>query len=383
VLASRLLGDGLAPVARKIEAGEPLEVEDGVRLFEEADLGRLGVLANLVKQRLHGDRVFYRNDLNLNHTNVCAISCALCVFGVSKNAPNAYTMDLEFIESKARAAVEQGVNEFHIVGGLNPECDLAYFEEMFRRLSRLSPRPFLQALTAVEIDYLARIERIEVDDVLRRLLAAGLGSIPGGGAEIFDPEVRRKICRPKITGERWLEVHRIAHGMGVKSNATMLYGHVEDSGARVRHMAAIRELQDETGGFQAFIPLSFNPEETQLAKRYEEARDGSTGTDDLRTAAVSRLFLGNVPHTKLVWQTVGKRVAQVSLGYGVDDVGGSSFEERIVHAAGANSHEFVRLPWLPELIRDAGQEPVEMNSAYEAVEMNALEDRRAPGPRGA
>ena len=367
MLASRLLGDGLGDVARKLGSDEPLTIDDGVRLFKEADLGRLGVLANSVKERLHDDRVYFRNDLNLNHTNVCAISCALCVFGVSKNAPNAYTMDLDFIETKGRAAVEQGVNEFHIVGGLNPECDLAYFEEMFRRLGALRPRPFLQALTAVEIDYLARIENLEVEDVLRRLRDAGLGSLPGGGAEIFDPEVRKKVCQPKISGERWLEVHRVAHRMGFKTNATMLYGHVEDYGARVRHMAAIRELQEETGGFQAFIPLSFNPEDTQLAKRHEDARDGSTGVDDLRTVAVSRLFLRNVKHIKLVWQTVSKRVAQVSLGYGVDDIGGSSFEERIVHAAGANSHEFVRSPWLPKLIRDAGREPIEQNSAYEPV----------------
>ncbi|MEW6183413.1 MAG: aminofutalosine synthase MqnE [Bacillota bacterium] len=351
-------------IAEKVNNGERLGREDGIALYKSTDLLNTGYLADVVRRRRHGDRVCFTVNRHINHTNVCINRCLFCAFGKLPGHKDTYTLTLEEIEEKARTAGPMGVREVHIVGGLNPELTLPYFEEMLRRVCAAVPGVTVKALTAVEVDYLAGRHELPVDEVLNRLKAAGLNCLPGGGAEIFAPRVRRLTCPRKISGERWLEVHATAHRLGIKTNATMLYGHVETVEERVEHLLKLRELQDETGGFITFVPLAFHPANTEMEKW---GLKQTTGYDDLKTLAVARLMLDNFEHIKAYWIMIGPKLAQISLSMGADDIDGTIVEEKITHSAGADTaQEFARMEMV-ELIKTAGYAPVERDALYNVV----------------
>lgn len=361
-LRSLRLPDDLVDLGEKVLAQERLTFEDGVRLYEHPDLLAVGRLADAVRRRLHGDVVYYNVNRHINPTNVCMQECSFCAFGRKAADPLAYEMSHREVYERAASCVAQGATELHIVAGLHPLFDLAWYEECFQGLKARFPGLHLKCMTAVEIAYFSKMERLDHETVLRRLVDAGLESMPGGGAEIFHPEVRRQICDNKCDADEWLEIHRKAHAMGLKSNCTMLYGHVEEPEHRVDHVLRLRALQDETGGFQAFIPLAFHPENTALAHL-----PGPTGRLDLRVVAVSRLLLDNVPHVKAYWIMLGPKTAQIALSFGADDLDGTVVEERIVHMAGATSPEELPVAELRRLITEAGRTPVERDTLYRRV----------------
>jgi aminodeoxyfutalosine synthase len=353
----------LDAVRRKVEAGQRLSPADGLALFDPAvDLHAVGQLADLARQRRCGDVVFYNINSHLNPTNVCALRCPLCAYSRDAGDPGAYVMTDEEILARGREAVESGCTELHLVGGIHPEKPLAWYRDILRVLYAAFPQLHLKAWTAAEIASFAEREGRSIGEVLEDLIEAGLGSLPGGGAEIFAPAVRRRICPRKCDARTWLSVHRTAHRLGLRSNASMLYGHVEDAADRVDHVVRLRELQDETGGFQAFIPLAFHPENTQLADL-----PGPTGLDDLRVIAVSRLLLDNFPHIKAYWISLGIGTAQTALAYGADDLDGTVRHERIHHEAGSQGPERLSVDEIRGLIQEAGREPVERDTLYRPV----------------
>jgi aminodeoxyfutalosine synthase len=350
---------------RKMARGERVTDEEAVALFGVRNVVKLGRLAHKERARRHGNKVYTRTDLNLNHTNICAADCGFCAFYAKPGSEKAYLMSHDEIEEKAKAAARAGVNEWHVVGGLTPECDLAYFEEMFRRLKKVSPKAHIQGMTGVEVDFLAKVEKLSIAETLRRLQAAGLDSIPGGGAEVFHPDARKRMMATKIAGDRFLQVHEEAHRLEIPTNVSILYGHVETVEERVDHLRRIRDLQDRTGGFNAFVALAWNPTNTELNR--QTGAMGPSAFDDLRMVSVARLYLDNVDHVKLPWVTVGKPMAQVALSFGVDDIGGAAFEERILQAAGGRTWAFVRKEDLTPLIRSAGYEPVYTFGSYDPI----------------
>ena len=348
-------------IVEKVESGERLTREEGVRLWD-ADLFTLGAMANRVRERLHGNAAYYTHTLHLNYSNACVLTCGLCAFYRPLNHAEAYTFSMEQIAQKAAAAGKLGVREFHITGGLNPKLPFEYYEEMFRTLKKIVPGATVKAFTSVEIDFFSKLFRMSVDEVFQRLKAAGMDCMPGGGAEILAKRVRDIICPEKISGERWLEVQRQAHVNGIPTNATMLYGHVETREERIDHMIAIRALQDETGGVQAFVPLSYHAEGTEFPDL-----PPTTGFEDLKVYAISRIMLDNVPHLKLLWTYVGTKMIQVALDFGVDDIGSTNMEERIVKAAGANHYDAPSMDELTHMIEKAGRQPQLIDSLYEAT----------------
>jgi aminodeoxyfutalosine synthase len=362
-LAALRLPADLADLGAKVLSSERLTFEDGMRLYAHPDLLAVGRLADHVRRRLHGDVVYYNVNRHINPTNVCMQECSFCAFGRKAADPLAYEMSHQEVYDRAASCVSQGATELHIVAGLHPLFDLEWYEECFRGLRARFPTLHLKCMTAVEIAYFSKMERIDHATVLRRLVDAGLQSMPGGGAEIFHPEVRREICDNKCDADEWIEIHRTAHGMGLKSNCTMLYGHIEKAEHRVDHVLRIRALQDETGGFQAFIPLAFHPENTALSHL-----PGPSGLLDLRVTAVSRLLLDNVPHVKAYWIMLGPKTAQIALSFGADDLDGTVVEERIVHMAGATSPEELPVAELRRLITEAGRVPQERDTLYRRVE---------------
>lgn len=354
-------------IAEKVESGQRLTREEGIRLWN-LDLFTLGSLANRVRERLHGSNTYYTHTLHLNYSNACVLSCGLCAFYRPLGHAQAYTFSLEQIAQKAQAAGQAGVREFHITGGLNPKLSLDYYEQMFRTLKKIVPTATIKAFTSVEIDFFAKLFRLSVDELFQRLKVAGMDCMPGGGAEILAKRVRQIICPEKISGERWLAVQRQAHLNSIPTNATMLYGHVETSEERIDHMLAIRSLQDETlrqglraAGVQAFVPLAYHAEGTAFPDL-----PPTTGFEDLKVYAISRLMLDNVPHIKLLWTYVGTKMIQVALDFGVDDVGSTNMEERIVKAAGANHIDAPSVDELTQMIRNAGRTPHLIDSLYEA-----------------
>ena len=355
----------LGRVERKMARGERLTDEDAVELFAVRNVVKLGRLAHRERVKRHGNKVYTRTDLNLNHTNICAADCGFCAFYAKAGSDKAYLMSPDDIEAKAQAAARAGVNEWHVVGGLTPECDLAYFEEMFARLKKVSPHAHIQGMTGVEVDFLAKVEKLSIAETLRRLRAAGHDSIPGGGAEVFHPDARKRMMATKIAGQRFLEVHEEAHRQGIPTNVSILYGHVETVEERVDHLRTVRDLQDKTRGFNAFVSLAWNPANTELNRL--TGATGPSAYDDLRMVSVARLYLDNVDHVKLPWVTVGKPMAQVALSFGVDDIGGAAFEERILQAAGGKTWAFVRKEDLTPLIRGAGYEPVYAFGSYHPI----------------
>jgi aminodeoxyfutalosine synthase len=352
----------LADIADKVYQGLRLDREDGIRLYESNDLLVIGRLGNFVREKLHGKNAYFNVNRHIEPTNVCILKCGLCAFGKNIRSPEAYTFSLEEIYRRAEEGAAQGATEFHIVGGLHPDLPFQYYLDMLRGLKQRLPHIHLKAFTAVEIQFFADLDNISIEETLQLLKDAGLDSMPGGGAEIFADRVREIICKGKISGERWLEIVRIAHRMNLNSNATMLYGHVETYEERVDHMLALRDLQDETGGFKTFIPLAFHSANTPLDYLPE-----TTGFDDLKNIAISRLLLDNFPHIKSYWIMVGPKMAQMSLMFGADDIDGTVVEEKITHAAGAQTPQALSRPELVRMIREAGFIPVERDTLYDKL----------------
>jgi len=349
-----------ATIADKVRNQVPLDQDDGVFLYRYPDLLAVGALANEQRERLHGDHTFFNVNFHINPTNVCEADCKFCSFArLTPESPAAYTMSLDQVRQKLVDRLDQPVTEIHIVNGLHGGLPFEYYKDCLRVLKQLRPDVHLKAYTAVEIHYFADKFGMTYEQVLRELIDAGLGSLPGGGAEIFAERVRHKICKDKASAEQWLEVHRTAHRLGLRSNCTMLYGTIETLEERVDHMLRLRALQAETGGFQTFIPLAFHHEGNDFARLPEP-----TGVDNLRTYAVGRLMLHNIPHIKAYWIMIGVKIAQVSLGFGVDDLDGTVQEEKIYHMAGADTPQAMTRADLVRLIREAGRTAVERDTLY-------------------
>lgn len=357
--------NALPKIRDKVRDGEPLSLEDGVALFEHKNLLEVGVLANEVRERLHGDRTYFNRNLHINATNVCEASCRFCSFArLEEGKPGAYTMSHAEAWGKlqTRLDAKDPITEIHIVNGLHPGLPFDYYTDLLAGLKRLQPNIHLKAFTAVELHYYAKKYGMTYAEVITKLREAGLDSIPGGGAEIFAARVRKKICDDKCTGDEWLEVHRTAHKLGLRSNCTMLYGTIETLEERVDHMLRLRELQAETGGFQTFIPLSFHPDNNTLMRL-----PGPTGVEDLRTYAVARLMLDNIPHIKAYWIMLGVKTAQSALWFGADDLDGTVQEEKIYHMAGAETPQAMSPSEIVRIIRNAGRTPVERDTLYNVI----------------
>jgi aminodeoxyfutalosine synthase len=352
----------LYAVKDKVVARERLSADDALTLYRSVDILAVGWLANSVRERMHGDKTYFNVNRHINPTNVCVAACRLCAFGRKKDTPGAYTMALEEAFQTAASGYSEAVTEFHIVGGLHPDLPFQYFLDLISGLKQRFPQVHLKAFTMVEVAYLAKRAKLSIRETLEQLKDAGVDSLPGGGAEIFADRVRHIICDHKIDGDQWLETAKLAHQIGLKSNATMLYGHVENDEDRVDHLLKLRNLQDETGGFQTFIPLAFHPDNTPL-----QHLPKTTGILDIKQIAVSRLVLDNFPHIKSYWQMVTPKMAQISLRFGADDMDGTVIEEKIYHDAGATTPQGMRREELMRLIREAGREPIERDTLYRPV----------------
>jgi aminodeoxyfutalosine synthase len=352
----------LEAVAAKVMAGERLDFQDGLALYGSSDVLAVGWLANHVRERMHGDLTYFNVNRHINPTNVCVANCRLCAFGRKKGDAAGYTMALEEAWETAASGYSEAVTEFHIVGGLHPDLPLEYFLDLVRGLKQRFPKVHIKAFTMVEVAYLARRAKLGIEETLVKMREAGVDSMPGGGAEIFASRVRSIICDHKIDGNEWLETARLAHKLGFKSNATMLYGHIENDEDRVDHLLKLRAVQDETGGFQTFIPLAFHPENTAL-----DHLPVTTGLTDIRQIAVSRLLLDNFPHIKAYWQMMTAKIAQIALRFGADDLDGTVVEEKIYHDAGATTPQGMTRKQLCRLITEAGRIPVERDTLYHAV----------------
>ena len=366
---SRISDSALLAIADKVEAGERLSLDAGETLFRTNDILGLGTLADFANQRRNGDRVYFSANQHINPTNVCILrnTCTFCSFARMPKEDGHYTRSLEEIFHEAERARGAPTREFHIVGGLHPKLRLSYYTDMLRGLKERHPDVHIKALTAVEIAHLARIERISSREVLAALKEAGLTSLPGGGAEVFSTAVRATIAERKLTGEEWIRVHREAHELGIPTNCTMLYGHVESARDRVEHLDALRRLQDETGGFLTYIPLAYHPDNNELGEELHRVGTATTGFEDLKAIAVGRLFLDNIPHMKTHWPMVTPFLSQVALNFGCDDVEGTVVFERIYHDAGARTQRGMAYYDLVQLILGAGRRPVERNSLYESL----------------
>ena len=357
---SRLISPALRDIYEEVLNGERIDEQQALTLFRSSDLNSLGQIANVVRERKNGNRATYILNRYINYSNICVLSCQFCAFGARRRDPHAFEMAIPEIESAARNALDQGITEIHMVGGLHPSLPAEWYTKLLETLRALDAQLHLKAFTAIEIRHLAeRIFKLPIPDMLETLRRAGLNSLTGGGAEIFDSEVRDKICRGKETAEEWKEVHRIWHRMGERSTCTMLFGHIESLEQRVDHLRQLRELQDETHGFTGFVPFAFVPQTTELA----HIRPASA-LDQLRTLAVSRIYLDNFDHITGYWVAMSLPLAQVSLSYGVDDLHGTLMEEKIFHMAGATTPQEQTVASLERTIREAHREPVQRDSYY-------------------
>jgi aminodeoxyfutalosine synthase len=352
----------LKPILDKVAAGKRLDFQDGLILYRTSDILTVGYMAHLVRERLHGDRTYFNVNRHINPTDVCVASCRLCAFGKKAKDPHSYTMSLEQVWETAGHGYSEAVTEFHIVGGLHPELSLDWYCEMIRGLKERYPAVHLKAFTMVEVAYLAKRAKLSIRQTLEKFKSAGVDSMPGGGAEIFSERVRRIICDHKIDGDEWLECARTAHEIGLKTNCTMLYGHIETEEDRVDHLLRLRKLQDETGGFVTFIPLAFHPQNTAL-----HHLSSTTGFDDIKQIAVSRLMLDNIAHIKAYWVMMTPSVAQIAQRFGANDIDGTIVEEKIYHDAGATTKQHMRRQELLRIIHEAGCEPQERDTTYRPV----------------
>jgi aminodeoxyfutalosine synthase len=351
-------------LADNVRTGQRITDDEALFLFEYPNLLEIGELAAFVNEQMNGKRVFFNVNRHINYSNICVNRCRFCAFSRTSDETGAYTHDLTEIRRRAEEALAQGATEIHIVGGLHPDLPFGFYLDMLRTVKEVSPDLHAKAFTAVEIDYLAGLAGLSIADTLQELKGAGLGSLPGGGAEILRKEVRDRLCPEKISGERWLEIMAEVHAAGLKSNATMLYGHVETFADRVDHMRRLRELQDRTGGFQVFIPLSFQKENNPLGHLKSPL---SGGVDDLKTLAIARIYLDNFANIKAYWVMLGEKIAQVSLAFGVNDLDGTVVEEKIGHDAGAASPQAMDRDGIVNLIRKAGKVPVERDTLYNEI----------------
>jgi aminodeoxyfutalosine synthase len=357
---------GLTDVYEKIAAGQRLGIEDGERLFACPDITAVGSLAHHVRTRLHDKAAYFVVNRHINYSNICVNGCRFCAFSREKGDPLAFELSEDEILAKILAQ-DDGLTEIHIVGGCHPELPLSFFENLLRKIHDLRPNSLIKAFTAIEIAHFAKKEAISVREVLERLKSVGLRMLPGGGAEVFSKRIREQLCPEKLDGRGWLDVVRQAHELGIKTNATMLYGHIETTSERLEHMVALRELQDKTGGFVCFIPLPFQPANNELSYL-----PPATGVDDLKTIALSRLMLDNIPHIKAYWVMLSVKLAQVALHYGADDFDGTVVEEKIGHMAGAQSEQGLTRNDIGRIILEAGFEPVERDSLFRRLLPNNI-----------
>lgn len=354
----------LRTLAAKVRDGVRLDAEDALTCFTTPHLLPLGVLAHDVRTRMHGKTTYYNLNRHINPTNVCVYTydCKFCSFAAMQGEDHAWEMSHDDVYEHAARQGGNEVTEFHIVGGVHPTLKLSWYLEMMRGLKERFPRVHQKAFTAIEIGWFAAQEKMTIEEVLIEMRDAGLGSLPGGGAEIFDTTVREEICNGKLDAEEWLEVHRVAHGLGISSNCTMLYGHVENAEHKVDHLLRLRDLQDETGGFNAFIPLAYHPENNYLGLQYH-----TTGSADLQHMAASRLILDNIPHLKAYWVMLTPKLAQIALSFGADDLDGTVVEETIYHMAGSATAQQLSRSQLESIVRRAGFQPVERNTLYQPI----------------
>ena len=354
---------GLGDILVKVKDGQRLSREDGIKLYECPDLLAVGYLANLVRERKNGNKAYFIYNQHLNYSNICTNLCKFCAFGREKESSKAYEMSVDEALDKVRQRLDEPITEVHMVGGIHPDLPFSYYTDILRGIKKLKPSMHIQAFTCVEIDHLAKLAGESVEKTLKLLMEAGLDSIPGGGAEVFSPRIREKTCPDKLSGEGWLEVAKTAHRLGLKTNATMLYGHIETIEERIDHLDALRQAQDETGGFLAFIPLAFHPKNTEMS---ELSR--TSGIDDLKNIAVARCFLDNFPHIKAYWVMIGPKMAQIALSFGADDVDGTVKEEVITHMAGAETEQAMAIPELVRIIKEAGRTPIQRGTLYDVIE---------------
>ena len=353
---------GLNNILDKVKKNERLTGEDAVRLYKSNDILAVGYLANIVRERLNGDRAYFIYNQHVNYSNICTNLCKFCAFGKSKDSELAYEMTVEDVACKVKERIDEPITEIHVVGGIHPDLPYSYYIDMLEAIKAVRPEVHIQAFTCVEIAHLAEISGKGLVETLKELREAGLGSIPGGGAEVFSPRIRKLTCDKMLSGEGWLEVAKTAHRLGSRSNATMLYGHIESVEERVEHLQMLRDAQDETGGFLTFIPLAFHPKNTELADLSR-----TTGIEDLRNIAVARCFLDNFPHVKAYWIMIGPKLAQIALSFGADDIDGTVKEEIITHMAGADTEQAMSREQLLKLIRETGRRPVERGTLYDVI----------------
>jgi aminodeoxyfutalosine synthase len=366
---ARLRDPGLRPIADLLQRGVRLSREDADVLFRSPDLLGIGYLADAMNRARNGDRVTFAANQHINPTNICVLrtTCTFCGYARLPKEAGAYRYTLDQVLAESDRADGTITREFHIVGGLDMQAGLAYYTEMFRALKARHPQVHIKALTAVEIAHIARIEKMSHEAVLVALREAGLDTLPGGGAETFSAAVRAQIAGKKLGGAEYIEVHRTAHRLGIRSNCTMLYGHVESIADRIEHLSMLRDLQDDTGGFLAFIPLAYHPDDNALGEQLGRQGTATTGFDDLRTLAVGRLFLDNFRHVKSHWIMVTPALTQLALHFGVNDIEGTVVREKIYHAVGARTPQGMTLEALLGLIRGAGKQPVERDALYQVV----------------
>ncbi len=358
-MTANIIDSTLSPVYHKIMDGERLSAEDGIGLFHSNNLLGLGYLAGLVREQRHGKNAFYVYNQHVNYTNICRNRCKFCAFAVDKGDAGAYVLTLDEVERKLRDRLNEPITEVHIVGGVHPELPWDYFLGLVERVKKVRPKAAVKAFTPVEIDFFSEISGLSVEEVLSALKDAGLEAMPGGGAEVFSPRLRERLFPCKIAADRWLEIMGAAHKLGLRTNATMLYGHLETIEERVNHLVRLRELQDRIEGFMAFIPLAFHSANTSL-----DSIPATTGVDDLKVIAISRLMLDNFPHIKAYWVMIGPKLAQTALSFGADDLDGTIMGEQISHTAGASTPQALTRDGLRNLIESAGYVPVERDAFY-------------------
>lgn len=353
---------GLGTILDKVRANERLTLEDGLQLYNTNNILALGYLANIVRERLNGSKAYFIYNQHINYSNICTNLCKFCAFGKDKESDLAYEMSVEEVKKKVQERLDEPINEIHMVGGIHPDLPYSYYLDILKGIKEIRPNVHIQAFTCVEIYHLAELAGKSAGETLEELKQAGLGSIPGGGAEVFSPRIRELTCEKKLSGEGWIEVAKTAHRHGLKTNATMLYGHIETIEERLEHLDILRRTQDETGGFLAFIPLAFHPKNTEMANH-----SGTTGVEDLKNIAVARLMLDNFPHIKAYWVMIGTKLAQVALSFGADDMDGTVKEEVITHMAGAETEQALGHKTLIRLIREAGRQPIERDTLYNVL----------------
>lgn len=364
----------LRSIEEKLNSSVPITFEEGCKLNEHPNLLEIAAIANRYRERLHGNLTYYNWNLHLNTTNVCEADCLFCSFArIEIGMPQAYSMDIEQAYQWIKQRYRPGMTEIHIVNGLAPHLEFGYYESLLRMIRREFPELHIKAFTAVEIHYFSKLFGMTYEQVLKSLMEAGLGSLPGGGAEVFSARVRKKICRDKATAEEWLEVHRVAHSLGLKTNCTMLYGTIEKPEERVDHLIRLRDLQAETGGFQVFIPLAFHNEGNRM-----ERLPAPTALEDLRVIALSRILLHNIPHIKAYWVMLGIKTAQTAQLFGANDIDGTVTEEKIYHMAGSKSPDALSIEEIKHVIRAAGREPVERDTVYRLVEGREVSSAALP-----